>query len=152
MLTAVLLVALAAPPPPPSPPPPPPSVEDAPPPAPSDAPVEVKIAPKATKARLVEPSYTAPAVFTSLGTFSTIVGLGFLVWGATELGNAFAGLGPALGVAMGCVFLVTGLVLGAIGVFGIILTMAEKREFRLRQLDDTEKSALLPSGVLIARF
>lgn len=156
MLTAVLLVGLSVAPPAPSPPPPPPAVSDAPVVEETPAPVEAPPAKiSATKARLIEPpTYTAPVVLTVFGTLGTIIGVGMLTWGATLLGTPFTGLGPALGIGMGCVFLVTGLVLGAIGVFGIILTMAEKREYRLRVQEDALRAAVMPfqAPMVVARF
>ena len=108
-----------------SPPPPPPiaaaaPVVEAPVPAPAAAPV--------VRLKDSEPSYLAPGLLTGAGTFATVLGVGMLVWGITELSSTTAGLGPVLGVALGSVFLLTGVVLGAIGVFGLILTLAEKRE------------------------
>lgn len=161
MLTAALLLTLVVPPPPPSPPPPPPSVEPAPEVAPAPAADAPVVAPKvtSTKARLLDPpSYAAPVLLTTFGSFGTIVGLGMLIWGASNLGVPFTGLGPALGVAMGAVFLVTGIVLGAIGVFGIMLTMAEKREYRLKLLDQEPPASAVHSPpqqrhwIVLARF
>lgn len=139
----------------PTPPPPPPAIAD-------DAPVvdAPEPAPAPASAPMIrlkdsEPSYLAPGLLTGAGTFATVLGVGMLVWGITELSSTTAGLGPVLGVALGSVFLLTGVVLGAIGVFGLILTLAEKREYRLRRLAEPDRAPLtagLPAPVVVARF